>query len=132
MWNIKQTEEFQDWFEEANNLLQADVVENVEVLRQMGPHLGRPKADTIKGSTISNLKELRFMSGEKVIRLFYVFDPDRNGVLLVGGNKTGIGNKKFYQQMIDKCEKIYVNYLVKRSKAIKKKTSCKTGKGETK
>ena len=48
MWNIKQTGDFQNWFDEAEEQLQDDIVENVEVLKQFGPHLGRPKADTLK------------------------------------------------------------------------------------
>ncbi len=40
MWNIKQTEEFQEWFDDSDKKLQLDLVEHVELLRQMGPHLG--------------------------------------------------------------------------------------------
>ena len=142
-WNIKQTSEFQDWFDGSSKKLQDAIVENVEVLRQLGPSLGRPKADTLKGSSIKNLKELRFSVGEKVIRVFYVFDPDRNGVLLIGGDKAGSGDKQFYDQMIHKSEKIYASYLEERKKAIeeeqkklakttKKKTSKKTTKRKKK
>jgi hypothetical protein len=128
-WNIKQTAEFQDWFDEADKKLREAIVENVEVLKQMGPQLGRPQADTIKGSSITNLKELRFNSGEKVVRVFYVFDPDRNGVLLIGGNKSSSGGKKFYKDMIDQSEKIYAKYLEERKQALdkeKKKVENKT------
>ena len=111
VWNIRQTEEFQEWFDDSEKKLQADTVEHVELLRQMGPHLGRPYADTIKGSLIKNLKELRFDSGEGVIRVFFVFDPDKNGVLLIGGNKSSSRGKSFYKIMIDQSEKIYAKYL---------------------
>ena len=120
MWNIKQTKEFQDWFDGSNKKLQADIVEHVEILRQIGPQLGRPHADTIKGSSITNLKELRFSSGEQVVRVFYVFDPDRNGVLLIGGNKSSSGGKTFYKDMIHQSEKIYAAYLEERKKEIEK------------
>ena len=79
----------------------------------------RPYADTLKGSEISNLKELRFNSGERVIRIFYVFDPDRNGVLLIGGNKSSSGDKKFYKKMIELSERIYSRYLVNKSRKSK-------------
>lgn len=119
-WNIKQTAEFQEWFDDADKKLKEAIVENVEVLKQMGPQLGRPYADTIKGSSITNLKELRFDSGEKVIRVFFVFDPDRNGVLLIGGNKSSSGGKTFYKDMIAQSEKIYAKYLEERQKALEK------------
>jgi hypothetical protein len=70
MWKIKQTEEFQEWFDGCHKKLQLDIVEHVEILRQMGPQLGRPHADTIKGSSLTNLKELRLNSREKLIRIF--------------------------------------------------------------
>lgn len=119
-WNIKQTVEFQEWFDEADKKLKEAIIENVELLKQIGPQLGRPYADTIKGSSITNLKELRFDNGEKVIRVFYVFDPDRNGVLLIGGNKSSGGCKTFYKDMINQSEKIYTKYLEERKKVLEK------------
>jgi hypothetical protein len=120
MWTIKQTEEFQNWFEGSAKSLQDDTLEHVEVLRQLGPHLGRPLVDTLKNSLIKNLKELRFNSGNKVIRIFFVFDPDRNGVLIIGGNKAGSGDKIFYDKMIHQSEKIYSKYLEECKKKVEK------------
>lgn len=120
-WNVKQSEEFQKWFDGADAVLRADILKNVELIKQMGPALGRPNVDTIKGSSIVNLKELRFKSGHQgnqVIRIFFVFDPDRNAVLLIGGDKAGSGDKTFYNTMIDQSEKIYLQYLEKRKKLI--------------
>ena len=132
MWTIKQTKEFQDWFEKASKKLQDDTVEHVEILKQIGPQLGRPYADTLKGSSITNLKELRFNCGDKVIRIFYVFDPDRNAVLIIGGDKAGSGDKSFYDKMIDKSEKIYASYLEERKKEIEKAQKKIEGKGTKK
>jgi hypothetical protein len=121
MWNIRQTEDFEDWFSKGDEKLQEDIVTHVEILKEIGPLLGRPYADTIKGSSIKNLKELRFNSGSKVIRIFFIFDSDRNGVLLIGGDKAGSGDKIFYDQMIAKSEKVYFRYLQQRRKNEKKK-----------
>jgi len=55
-----------------------------------GPALGRPLDDTIKGSALPNLKELRSAStGASEVRLLFVFDPQRQAVILVGGDKAG-------------------------------------------
>jgi hypothetical protein len=51
----------------------------------VGPGLGRPLVDTIHGSAIVNLKELRVGSA----RVLFVFDPWRACVLLVAGDKSG-------------------------------------------
>ncbi len=120
MWAIKQTEEFQDWFENGDKKLQDDTFRAGGDIETVWPQLSRPYVDTLKGSSITNLKELRFNSGDKVIRIFFVFDPDRNGVLVIGGDKAGSGDKTFYVRMIDKSEKIYAKYLEKRKKEIEK------------
>lgn len=111
MWQVKLTVEFHDWYENSNSILQDDVIEHIELLSLFGPSLKRPYADTLKGSRIANLKELRFRSGTAVIRIFYVFDPQRNAVLLIGGDKAGSGDKRFYDRMIDLSENIYARYL---------------------
>jgi hypothetical protein len=121
MWKIRQTEEFAKWFSQSSKRLQDDILIHIEVLRQIGPHLGRPYADTLKGSSLKNLKELRFRSGSKVLRIFFIFDSDRIGVLLIGGDKAGSGDKIFYDQMIAKSEKVYIKYLEQRKKDEKKK-----------
>lgn len=55
-----------------------------------GPDEGRPLVDRIKGSRIHNLKELRpASSGETEVRILFVFDPVRQMVLLVAGDKSG-------------------------------------------
>jgi hypothetical protein len=55
------------------------------MLLEAGPELGRPLADRIHSSRLSNLKELRPGSaGRSEIRILYIFDPRRNAVLLPG------------------------------------------------
>lgn len=117
-WTIKQTEEFAEWFESSDSKPQEDILEKVQTLSELGPHLGRPLVDTLKGSSISNLKELRFDSNGKVMRITFVFDPDRNGVLLIGGDKAGKNQVKFYQELIANSEEIYKKWLDSRTKAI--------------
>jgi hypothetical protein len=59
-------------------------------LAEDGPGLGRPLVDTISGSKLPNLKELRpgSIGGTEVLLLF-IFDPQRRVVFLVGGDKAG-------------------------------------------
>jgi len=62
----------------------------LDVLSDHGPQLGRPLVDTIRGSSIANLKELRPGSrGNSETRLLFAFDPKRRAVLLTAGNKAG-------------------------------------------
>jgi hypothetical protein len=62
----------------------------IDRLGQVGPALGRPLVDTLAGSTLPNLKELRPGSrGRSELRLLFVFDPDREAIFLVAGDKAG-------------------------------------------
>ncbi|WP_408995231.1 type II toxin-antitoxin system RelE/ParE family toxin [Streptomyces caniscabiei] len=46
----------------------------------------------IKGAVLSNLKELRPGSaGASEVRLLFVFDQDRQAVILVGGDRRATG-----------------------------------------
>lgn len=111
MWKLKQTAEFQSWFDNLSIKFQDKIIEQLEVLRQLGPHFGRPKTDTMKESSIKNLKELRLSYREKVIRIFYVFDHRRDCILLTAADKRGQNSKRFYRRMITLCEAIYLNYI---------------------
>jgi len=78
-WTIRATGEVRAWL---RSLRQADpetyrsVNVAIDMLADLGPGLGRPLVDTLQGSNISNLKELRPRSGRDVaIRVLFVFDP---------------------------------------------------------
>jgi hypothetical protein len=43
------------------------------------------------------------------LRVFYIFDPGRNVVLLIGGDKTG--RPRFYREMVPLAERIFEEYL---------------------
>ena len=71
----------------------------------------RPEVDTLNGSKYANMKELRFRANRGVWRVAFVFDPQRNAILLVAGDKSGVGEKKFYNQLIEKADKRYTEHL---------------------
>lgn len=60
---------------------------------------------------VLNLKELRVQSRLSVFRLFYIFDPVRQAIVLCGGDKKGKKEKLFYKEMITLAEQAYDDYL---------------------
>lgn len=82
---------------------------SVELLEVNGPNLGRPQVDTLKGSKIPNLKELRVQHGGRPIRILFVFDPRRVGYLILGGDKSG--DNRWYETFIPRAETIYQQHL---------------------
>lgn len=111
MWLIETTDIFDDWFAGLNEAAQVEIIATVELLKLLGPRLGRPHADTLNGSRFSNMKELRANTATEVLRIAFAFDPERNGILLVGGDKSGISQKLFYNQLINKADQLYEAHL---------------------
>ncbi|HBD7196770.1 TPA: type II toxin-antitoxin system RelE/ParE family toxin [Legionella pneumophila] len=115
MWLIETTDTFDIWFDALDDIDRANVLASMMVLREKGPMLSRPYADTVKGSSHSNMKELRVQSQGEPIRAFFAFDPKRRGVLLCAGNKTG-NDKRFYEEMIPIADREFAAHLKKSNK----------------
>lgn len=113
MWAAETTDEFDAWFAELGDAEQVEVIAKMKLLEVFGPQLGRPHADTLKGSKHANMKELRASSGEAVLRIAFAFDPNRTAIMLVGGDKSGVSQKRFYKQLIVKADPLYAAHLAK-------------------
>ncbi|MGH3426059.1 MAG: type II toxin-antitoxin system RelE/ParE family toxin [Candidatus Dormibacteraceae bacterium] len=113
-WQVKVVEPALSWLHELRRQDRETaqlVGAAIEVLKADGPGLGRPLVDTIKGSSIKNLKELRpGSSGSSEVRLLFVFDPEQQAVLLVAGDKSGQW-KQWYRKAIAEAEAAYTDYL---------------------
>ena len=109
MWEIEWTKEFKNWVFEQDENTREVILTHLILLKEKGPSLSRPFADTVKGSKLNNLKELRVQTKLKVIRIFFVFTKKRIGLLLAGEDKKG--NKRFYDEMIPYVESIYSKWL---------------------
>jgi hypothetical protein len=104
MWEVATTDEFDNWFAALSQVAQAEVIAKVGLLRILGPRLRRPHADTLNDSKHPNMKELRADTKDRVLRIAFAFDPDRSAILLLGGNKSGNSQKRFYKQLIARAD----------------------------
>jgi hypothetical protein len=57
------------------------------------------------------MKELRFNAADGVWRVAYAFDPKRNAILLIAGDKSGGSSDKFYQRLIKEADIRFENHL---------------------
>jgi len=73
--------------------------------------LGRPHADTLAGSAYANMKELRFDADDGVWRVAFAFDPARQAILLMAGDKAGVAQKRFYKALIAKADGPFAEHL---------------------
>jgi hypothetical protein len=111
MWHVATTDEFDEWFAELDEDGQAELIAKVDLLKLLGPRLGRPHADTLNGSKHANMKELRVDTADKVIRVAFAFDPNRAAILLVAGDKSGVSQKRFYKRLIAKADELFDAHL---------------------
>ena len=116
-WIVDFHDEFVPEFMDLPIAVRDELLATVELLEQAGPELKRPQADTLNGSKHANMKELRFKADGGVWRFAYAFDPKRQGIVLVGGDKSGTSEKRFYKQLIQKADKRFDNHLETLKKA---------------
>lgn len=102
-------DEFATWLDEQEEGLQLRTLANFELLKERGPLLNRPYVDTLKGSEIANLKELRISYENAPIRILFAFDPKQQAIVILGGNKQG--DKRWYDVNIPLAEKRYKKHL---------------------
>ena len=112
-WGVLLDEEFEPEYDALPQDVQNELLAHARLLQQFGPQLGRPRADTLNGSRHANMKELRFDAADGVWRVAFAFDPNRNAVLLVCGDKSGGSEKRFYRQLIEKADARFDAHLAR-------------------
>lgn len=106
---VEYTDAFEHWWNLLDQYEQASITSSVWLLAQAGPSLQRPHADTVKGSRFPNMKELRTQHKGLPLRTLFAFNPKRNAILLIGGDKTG--DTRFYERMIPEADRLYAEHL---------------------
>ena len=108
-WDVEVSDEFDRWWRSLPAHAKEAIAHDVEVLRAIGPALGRPWVDSVRGSRHSNMKELRTRVGRAAYRILFAFDPRRSAILLAGGDKAG--STRFYRSMVAEADRIYDAHL---------------------
>lgn len=108
-WNVEYTNEFDEWWNGLTEDEQDRISKSIELLIERGPNLRFPHSSAVESSRHSKMRELRVQSGGSPIRIFYAFDPRRNAILLIGGDKTG--NNRFYVEYVPVADRLYDDYL---------------------
>jgi hypothetical protein len=104
------TDVFAEWYAGLTEGEQESVRRLVRMLEGAGIALPFPYSSGINGSRHPNMRELRIQHAGGPYRVLYAFDPRRNAVLLVGGVKTGRGNR-WYGQAIRLADRLFDEYL---------------------
>jgi DNA-binding XRE family transcriptional regulator len=102
-WEIRLHPAVESWYLAicASDPETADLIKDaIDQLAEEGPIAGRPLVDRVQGSRYHNMKELRPpSSGTSEVRMLFAFDPAREAIFLVSGDKAG-NWKRWYRQAI--------------------------------
>lgn len=107
-WNIEFTERAEQWLGTLDARERRQIQVALDRLERDGPALARPYADSIKGARHHNMKELRSTGGH--LRALFAFDPRRQAIVLLGGDKTNDWHG-FYQRNIPVADRMYDEHL---------------------
>jgi hypothetical protein len=114
-WTVINHEAFDAEFDALPRAVRVELLATTGLLEIHGPMLGRLHADTLTGSKHANMKELRFNADNGVWRVAFAFDPARQAIILVAGDKSGVARKRFYKGLITKADSRFAEHL-KRTK----------------
>jgi hypothetical protein len=121
-WAVELGDEFQPEFFELQDDVRTEILALARLLQQFGPQLGRPRVDTLNSSRHANMKELRFSAADGEWRVAFAFDTKRKAVLLVAGDKSGRGEKRFYRELIRKADDRFDRHLARLERTAKRRT----------
>ncbi len=110
-WKINFYSEFAGEFAHYSEAVKNELFAYIEILQAEGSNLGRPHVDTLNGSEHANMKEIRFKADNGVWRVAFAFDPKREGILLIAGDKSGVSQKRFYKRLIKKADTRFNQHL---------------------
>lgn len=117
-WPVHFHDQFE--FEELPEEIQDELLARLRVLAEFGPQLGRPNVDTLRGSSFPNMKELRFRK-DGLWRFAFAFDSLQQAIVLVGGDKEGENQARFYKDLIKIADARFSDHLRKIKSALKKR-----------
>ena len=110
MWSVD-IELIAGWLASLDNDSREQVVAAIELLEDRGPQLGRPIVDTVSSSRHRNMKELRpGSSGRTELRILFAFDPARQAIMLIAGDKSG-NWKQWYAHNIPRADDLFDEHV---------------------
>lgn len=116
-WDVEYTDELGAWWERLSEDEQESVDASVRLLEARGPQLGYPHTSGISSSRHAHMRELRVQHQGRPYRILFAFDPRRNAILLIGGDKTGDG--RWYDVHVPVADRLYDAHLTELSKEAK-------------
>jgi len=92
-WRVEFHPTFLGEFQEFSGAVQDEIAALIRLLGVLGPQLGRPRCDTLKGSKHAHRRQRRLAACVRVRSI-------TKAVLLVAASKSGVSEARFYKRLI--------------------------------
>jgi hypothetical protein len=102
------TPESDAWFDELDDRDREAVMRVVRMLESKGITLGEPHSTALRGSRFP-FRELRRKRGRSPLRVIYAFDPRREALVILGGDKAA--EPRFYSRAMARAEALWIVHL---------------------
>jgi hypothetical protein len=116
-WQVTFHDEFE--FEELPEEIQDELLARLRVLSEFGPSLGGQMSIRSTAHPSRIMKELRFRK-DGLWRFAFAFDRLQQAVVLVGGDKEGENQTKFYKNLVKVADARFSDHLRKIKSTLKK------------
>ena len=83
-WEVLLDDDFAAWLDGLDAALRNEILAHAALLRERGPHLGRPYVDTLEGSAFTNMKELRIQFHGDPWRVLFALRLAENNLSVCG------------------------------------------------
>ena len=113
MTTVLALQAYRDWFDSLTDQEASAVQKVVHKLELEGLNLRAPHCSAIKGARHA-LRELRPKQGRSPLRVLYAYDPERQAILILGGDKSG--DERWYERAAPKADDLFDAYLAWRAK----------------
>ncbi|HET9257477.1 MAG TPA: type II toxin-antitoxin system RelE/ParE family toxin [Pseudonocardiaceae bacterium] len=114
-WEVRLHPEVESWYPGlcTTDPATADLIEDaIDQLAREGPTAGRPLVDRVHGSRHHTMKELRPPpTGTSEVRMLFAFDPARQAIFLIAGDKAG-NWQRWYTQAIRLADERFTEHLI--------------------
>ena len=105
--------DFEPEFDALPDVVREALLQKASLLQSRGPALVRPNVDNLQLSRYPRMKELRFNAHGGVWRVAFAFDVNRDAVLLVAGDKSGVSERRFYRRLAERADRRYAEHAAR-------------------
>lgn len=113
-WAVNTSDEFDQWFGDLDDDVRRRLAPKIERLELHGPTLGYPESSDINDSRHGGMRELRPQIDGRPYRILYAFDPNREALLILAGDKTS--DDDWYDRNVPIADAIFDRHLAKIAK----------------